>query len=111
MTNPTLERAARALARGRADPKGVMSDEEVAAWAEQVWTNKYIRANLFRDARAVLMAVREPDETMVKAAEDREEEIVGTYGCADPTGGFEIDGPKICFVAMIDAILGEGEGE
>ena len=87
MTNPTLERAARAAERAymieNADFTGI--------------------------ARAVLMAVREPDEAMVKAAEDREDEIVGTYGCADPMGGFETDGPKICFATMIDAILAEGE--
>lgn len=28
MTNPTLERAARALARNRVDPKGVLTDEQ-----------------------------------------------------------------------------------
>ena len=60
-------------------------------------------------ARAVLMAVREPSEEMIKAAEDREEDIVGTYGCADPEGALTNDGAKICFTAMIDAILNEKE--
>ena len=105
MTNPTLERAARAAYDGhgfkpRDDMGGDLRFEELAAFQQENWRTA---------ARAVLMAVREPDETMVKAAEDREEEIVGTYGCADPTGGFETDGPKICFTAMIDAILAEGE--
>lgn len=94
MTNPTLERAERA---------------ERAV--EEATFDELMPGQALIVARAVLMAVRDPDEAMVKAAEDREKEIVGTYGCADPTGGFETDGPKICFTAMIDAILGEGEGE
>ena len=57
-------------------------------------------------ARAALLAMREPDDAMIDAAINREEDIVGTYGCADPTGEFTPDGPSICFTAMIDAILG-----
>lgn len=97
MINPTLERAARAVSEVMASaPAKAMNNAEWIDFERQI-------------ARAVLMAVRDPSEAMVKAAEDREEEIVGTYGCADPTGGFETDGPKICFTAMIDAILAEGE--
>lgn len=95
MTTPTLERAARALADHFGCEWETMRDAD--------------RETITGYCRAVLMAVRTPDEAMVKAAEDREEEIVGTYGCADPTGGFETDGPKICFTAMIDEILAEGE--
>lgn len=58
-----------------------------------------------KGTRAVLLAVREPDEAMVEAAIDRQEDVVGTYGCVEPTGEFTENGPSICFTAMIDAIL------
>lgn len=90
MTNPTLERAARALAeRMMGAPVG---DGEWQAWVP--------------DVRDVLMAVREPDSHILQSGDAGAAEFardVDEY--ASPA--------MVCgaFTAMIDAILNDGEGE
>lgn len=82
MTNPTLERAERAV--------------------EDATFNELMPGQALIVARAVLMAVREPDEAMVEAYETDEEWF---------------DHPVECYLnlkrytAMIDAILNDEEGE
>ena len=82
MTNPTLERAARAAAIACEQVRP--SDEHDA----EAWT--FI-------ARAVLMAVR--DEGM------------NIYHSSDPNSPFPDYSAAEGFTAMIDAILNDGEGE
>lgn len=91
MTSPTLERAARALYR--ADPENYGTEDDM--WSSYVAM-----------ARAVLMAVREPENHILQAGDAGAAEFardVDEY--ASPA--------MVCgaFTAMIDAILNDGEGE
>lgn len=88
MTNPTLERAARAVSE-------VMASAPAKAINNAEWIDFERKI-----ARAVLMAVREPDEAMVNA---------WWSGLDDyyPDDGSIARG----HTAMIDAILNDGEGE
>lgn len=104
MTNQTLERAARAVALVRGWDESYADEHDAERYHRENGPAAYVD-----EARAVLMAVREPDEAMVKAATDLEEEIIGTYGCVEPTGAFQPNGPKLCFTAMIDSILSDGD--
>lgn len=85
MTTQALERAARALAACE------QSDYEFGDMAD----------HYTKMARAVLMAVREPDEAMSTAG------FHSLPGVGDP----EREDSNAIWTAMIDAILGEGEGE
>lgn len=82
MTNPTLERAARALYR--ADPESYGAEDDM--WSSYV-----------EMARAVLMAVR--DQGM------------NIYHSSDPKSHFPEYEAAEGFGDMIDAILSDGEGE
>jgi hypothetical protein len=77
----SLEKAARALAK------------EVQPHADWDRMNPQFRAPYFREARAVLLAVREPSDVMLLAAK----------GLPD-ADAYE------AFTAMIDAILEKGDG-
>lgn len=94
MTNPTLERAARALAFVTADHKHT-SDQW---WDGLIDSEKEAAVDM---ARAVLMAVREPDEDMLTAGCE--------VGPDTNSGCFNFEDGKTVFTAMIDAILAEGE--
>lgn len=84
MTNPTLERAARAVDAWAFDPdNGGMLKEARQQMA-------------FDTARAVLMAVREPDELMIDAGK-KDSPYVDQEDVGD------------IFTAMIDAIIEEND--
>ena len=86
MTNPTLERAARALHESRSMcPWDTLSSDD--------------RALCFSYARAVLMAVREPGREECYAVADR---VGDGYSPYEPV-------PTVFFTAMIDAILNDGQ--
>ena len=89
MTNPTLERAARALHERRSMwPWEDAGDEQ--------------RAISMGDASAVLMAVREPGEKGVEVGHDQ-------IDFHDTTSReYQIFQLSIAFTAMIDAILADG---
>ena len=86
MTNPTLERAARALC----EAMGEDWDNESPAWKS---------IHLSR-ARAVLMAVRSPDDRMDNAGVEAANGVMEGW----------VDEGQVGFVwqAMIDAILADG---
>lgn len=88
MTNPTLERAARAL-----------SDHFGCEWETMRDAD---RATITGYCRAVLMAVREPDEAVRDAGE-------GAFASALHKSGSLSDATLRIHQAMIDAILAEGE--
>lgn len=86
-----LERAARALYEF-----GMMADCQT--WDQ---LEKKYKEDFFDMVRAVLMAVREPDDAMLT------EGFYSLPGVGDP----EREDANAIWTAMIDAILGEGEGE
>lgn len=90
-----LERAAIELAKRRSDPKGVMPQAAVMADVARMWENPYTRGDLIHDARAVLLAVREPTSEVAEAG----------YAVT----GYE-ENCDVSFTAMIDAILAEEPG-
>lgn len=102
MTNPPLERAARAAFETYAPTDEVLRDL-YPTWEE--FNDEGGTDNLWFDiARAVLMAVREPTPKMINATWNHP---------VDRDGGIESQNTRNerIYKAMIDAILGEGEGE
>lgn len=109
MSETILEKAARAVWNPKA--LGLRDDEVETVWRNQSEEDRRV---YFGIARAVLMAVREPDEEMCEAGN------AADYGC---TEGIELDrlleGPApdfdwqvglgIVYTAMIDAILAQEE--
>jgi len=93
MTNPTLERAARALIDHWFDN----NDHGPMVPVKQPWEDLSPKQRTYAigQARAVLMAVREPDSEIVIAEGDKH----GWNNAPTPEA----------FTAMIDAILAEGE--
>lgn len=85
MTNPTLERAARAAADVGAEC-GLQTNDGAASWEE-------IGVHYADIARAVLMAVRIPDEGMIKAAIDPSLECGGLFAL-----WWVIDGERRCLI-------------
>lgn len=83
MTNPTLERAARA-----ADPGAWMAHDSDKSWG---WAEQRVRQS-FETARAVLMAVRD----------------LGGVGGHFWKTTIYLDDDMELFTAMIDAILADG---
>ena len=95
MTNPMLEKLARALARHRYHNT---PDTE--------WLDRYVDAdwpNRIDEVRVVLMALRKPDEGMIAAA-DRG----GLVNCSDEIADEWRTEYRHIFTAMIDHIL-EGD--
>lgn len=90
MTNPTLKRAARALWFERGGSWSDASDRQ--------------KQQCIYEARAVLMAVRIPSDKVGGPVDVGYETMrhreVTTHRDA-----------RVCFTAMIDAILNDGEGE
>lgn len=97
MTNPTLERAAIAVWNPKA--AGLRDDEIANVWLNQ---SDEERRLYFGIARAVLMAVREPDEA----------EKAGAFWLSEfQTPGSDTHLRAVAgntFTAMIDAILADG---
>ena len=96
MTTQALERAARAIVAAEQDQWDLPAEE---------WDMETLeRHGLIKIARAVLMAVREPTPKMINATWNHP---------VDRDGGIESQNTRNerIYKAMIDAILGEGEGE
>lgn len=96
MTTQALERAATSVA-------ACLQDAPVSAEFSLKDVNGWTEEKAYEIVRAVLVAVREPDKEMLIAGNDQD--------------GYYNDGQAYnaeCsthWTAMIDAILGEGEGE
>lgn len=91
----TLERAARALCAEEL----LLSVHEV----NEIWNDlpETKRAAVLNRARAVLLAVREPDDAMFEAWSNAEE-------ANDHPAEYHLNQRR--YAAMIDAILADGEG-
>lgn len=95
---PMLEKIARAIAESyyAAD----YDAEEAKAWAAKDWED------WFPEARAALLAMREPDEAMVMAGAECVWDEPGRWHDKPPPT--EQGEARNAFTAMIDAILKEG---
>lgn len=93
---PELERVARAMCRSYWDDGSRRLPGTLDAHVDEYWSN------WLPEARAALLAIREPSEGMLRAAQDE---------LADPT--FGPGEARAAFTAAIDHILGstpEGKG-
>lgn len=98
-----MERAARALCDHEAEGSRIEGLSE-RIFASRIAGDKFIAERYRNKVRAVLMAVREPTPKMVNATWNHP---------VDRDGGIESQNTRNerIYKAMIDAILGEGEGE
>ena len=93
MTNPTLERAARAVSEVMASaPARAMNNAEWIDFERKI-------------ARAVLMAVRSVELGLACDATAEHDTYWSYLADGNPSG------PRETFAAIIDAILNDGEGE
>lgn len=116
MTNPTLERAARALFDSYMSLAYTKADAEFPTpdVVEEIWQEG--RDGFIQSARAVLFAVREPDGKMLKAGfAAMNATPSGTWKRmkAEARHPIQIFNAKMRprWSAMIDAILADGKGE